>query len=122
MKKRSNAEGEAEPTTGSSATEGRDTRWRRLGHEVGVASESIGQRLAALYNALYNHVGLNMQTIREGEAMSGSEVRRPIRPSDTVDNDISTGAVFLVVLLLMLIVAGGLFFALTSTFPSFTGP
>lgn len=75
-----------------------------------------------VYKVLYNSADITSQVIGDGAAVRRDKVYPPMRPSDTIDDDISTGAVFLVVILLIFVVAAALFFAMSSTFPSFAGP
>ncbi len=97
-------------------------RARELRRTLAATSAAVRQRIGAACDALYNHTAVTAQTIREGGAVTREKVHRPTRPSETIDDDVSTGAVFLVVIMLLIVVAAALFFAISSTYPSFTSP
>ena len=97
-------------------------RIRGVRHALAEAPAAIRQKIGAVYNLLYNYTAVTSQAIREGGAVNREKVYRPTRPSETIDDDVSTGAVFLVVIMLMIVVAMALFFAISSSYPSFTSP
>lgn len=93
-----------------------------LRQRLASAPDQIAQKMGEVYKVLYNSADVTSQVMGEGAAVRRDKVYPPMRPSDTIDDDISTGAVFLVVILLIVVVAAALFFAMSSTFPSFAGP
>jgi nitrate/nitrite transporter NarK len=97
-------------------------RAQSLRDRLSAAGGRLSDRIGDAYSVLYNSTAITSQMISESGAVSRGKVHRPIRPSETIDNDVSTGAVFLVVMLLMIVVAAAVFFALSSTFPSFAAP
>jgi len=106
----------------SRAWENLGGRWQRLRQSLAAGTGEARRSLEAIYSVLYNYTAITSQAVREEGAVTRGKIHRPIRPSETIDDDVSTASVFLVAILMMIVVTAALFFALSSTFPNFSSP
>jgi hypothetical protein len=89
---------------------------------LGGAAEQFNLFTSKAYNLLTSYTAVTAKAISTGGATSRKKTNRRMRPSETIDDDVSTASVFVVTILLMMIVTLAIFFAISASFPVVSGP
>jgi hypothetical protein len=86
-------------------------QWRNA---LGGVTDQLNQLTGKAYNFLTSYTAVTAKAIAAGGATSRKKTNRRMRPSETIDDDVSTASVFVVTILLMLIETLAIFFAISA--------